>query len=266
MSYPRIAAPSRPTFVDKDGLVGRLAIPHLHLSAMVREGAGEKTLGLALGHIPGTAMPGQKGNVGVAGHRDTLFRCLREIEKNDLILFETFAGRYAYRVENTEIVSPQNVNVLKAHECPELTLVTCYPFYYVGSAPERFIVKARQVSPSQTEPEFTETPPETMAMAVEHKPGVRTVTFEVSKGHSRKLSPGISLGLTGIELAHLRVDGWIWVMPDRRTIWLRDHRAREPVTFYGFIDGKQRELVITNVTAHSVKGYLLVPEDRPPIS
>jgi sortase A len=299
MSYPHIGPPSRPTFLDKEGLVGRLAIPRLHLSAMVREGADEKTLGLALGHIPGTALPGQKGNVGVAGHRDTLFRGLREIDKNDLILFETFAGRYVYRVENTEIVSPQNVNVLKARDCPELTLVTCYPFHYIGSAPERFIVKARQVPQSQADQELTEARQDTARRAnhrdaarqvladdvqepaavrdsgadrvdrtalgrkaIEHKPGVSRVTFEVSKDHSRQLSPGISLGLTGIELAHLRVNGWIWVMPDRRTIWLRDHSAREPVVFYGHLDGKQRELVITGITTNSVKGYLLGPEDR----
>jgi sortase A len=89
---------------------------------------------------------------GVAGHRDTLFRGLRKINKNDLILFETFAGDFTYRVETTKIVRPQNVSVLNAREYPELTLVTCYPFHYVGSAPERFIVKARQVVRSQTEP------------------------------------------------------------------------------------------------------------------
>jgi len=161
---PNIGPPaSRPVPQDKDrdGLVGRLTIPRLHLSAMVREGADETTLSLALGHIPGTALPGQNGNVGVAGHRDALFRGLQRINKNDLILFETFAGDFAYRVEVTEIVRPHNVSVLNAREYPELTLVTCYPFRYVGSAPERFIVKARQLVRSQTERELTEAPQET---------------------------------------------------------------------------------------------------------
>ncbi len=260
---PDISPPASrpaPQDKDKDGLVGRLTIPRLHLSAMVREGADETTLDLALGHIPGTALPGQNGNVGVAGHRDTLFRGLQKINKNDLILFETFAGDFAYRVETTEIVRPQDVSVLNAREHPELTLVTCYPFRYVGSAPERFIVEARQVVRSQTEPEPTEAPRETKRQAVERKPGTTTVLFELSKNHSRQLSHGISLGLTGIDLASSRVNGWIWIMPDRRTIWLRNQRAQKPVVFYGYLDGRRRELVITSVTKDSVTGYLIAPE------
>ena len=131
-------------------LVGRLSIPRLHLRAIVREGAGESSLSLALGHIPHTALPGQIGNIGVAGHRDTIFRGLRGIRKNDLILIETRHGNFAYRVEGTEIVKPDDVAVLHPGHIPELTLVTCYPFYYVGSAPDRFIVKARQVTDNST--------------------------------------------------------------------------------------------------------------------
>jgi sortase A len=134
-----------PAVNHSGGLLGRLTIPRLGLRAVVAEGDGEDTLSLALGHIPSTALPGQDGNVAVAGHRDTIFRGLRDIRKNDLILFETRAGKYAYRVEGTEIVKPNQVNVLKAGRTRELTLVTCYPFHYVGSAPDRFIVKARQV-------------------------------------------------------------------------------------------------------------------------
>lgn len=141
--------PPRPHKIEPNGLVGRLSIPRLHLSAMVREGTGEDTLMLALGHIPSTALPGEKGNVAVAGHRDRLFRGLRAIREKDVILFETLEGNYSYRVESTEIVKPEDVSVLKAGPDPELTLVTCYPFYYVGSAPNRFIVKARQVTPAK---------------------------------------------------------------------------------------------------------------------
>jgi sortase A len=270
ISRPNIIPPGVPRFIDKEGLVGRLSIPRLHLRAMVREGADEKTLGLALGHIRGTPLPWQMGNVGVAGHRDTLFRGLREINKDDLILFETLVGNYAYKVENTEIVKPQNVSVLNAREYPELTLVTCYPFYYVGSAPDRFIVRARQVPQSQVKQDLTDTSQETalpasrpasarQPLAEEHWPTINRVTFEVSKGHSRKVSPGISLGLTGIGLSHLRVNGWIWVMPDRRTIWLRDQGTQVPIVFYGYLDGKRRELVITRVTTNSVIGYVLLP-------
>ena len=141
-----LRAQRRPAAVP-DGLVGRLVIPLLHLGEIVREGDGEGTLSLALGHIPGTALPGQGGNVGVAGHRDTLFRSLRLIGKNDRIQFQTLDGSYDYRVESVAIVKPTDVAVLAPGRHAELTLVTCYPFYFVGAAPDRFIVKARQVSP-----------------------------------------------------------------------------------------------------------------------
>jgi hypothetical protein len=86
------------------------------------------------------------------------------------------------------------------------------------------------------------------------------VGFEVSKGHSQELAPGISLGLTKTDVLYHRADGWMWVMPDRRTIWLRRQSAQEPLTFYGLSDGRKRELVITQVTRNSVVGYLLVPK------
>jgi sortase A len=131
--------------------VGRLMIPRLRLRTMVREGTGETVLTLAAGHIPDTALPGEPGNVGVAGHRDTLFRGLKDIHRNDLILFETPGGKYRYRVESTEIVKPDEVSVLRPGRFPQLTLVTCYPFHYIGSAPQRFIVKARQVEAPRVE-------------------------------------------------------------------------------------------------------------------
>jgi sortase A len=128
-------------------LIGRLAIPRLGLTVMVREGADGKTLHRAVGHIPGTALPGYAGNVALAGHRDTFFRELRNIKKDDTIDFETENGTYRYLVESTDIVGPRDVGVLAASHGQTLTLVTCYPFYYVGSAPKRFIVHAAQVSP-----------------------------------------------------------------------------------------------------------------------
>jgi sortase A len=134
-----------PRVEDSDhAILGRLTIPRLRLSAMVLQGVGEDTLRVALGHIPATALPGQPGNVGIAGHRDTLFRPLRLVHKNDLIVLETQSGKYVYRVQSTKVVGPHDVSVLNSKSSPELTLVTCYPFYYVGSAPERFVVEARQ--------------------------------------------------------------------------------------------------------------------------
>jgi len=134
-----------------DSLIGRLRIPRLQLAVMVREGATSGTLQRAVGHIPGTALPGRNGNVALAGHRDTFFRPLRNIHKNDTIDVETEHGTYRYQVQSTEIVSPRDVSVLKTGNDHVLTLVTCYPFYYVGSAPKRFIVRAVQVGEEAVE-------------------------------------------------------------------------------------------------------------------
>jgi sortase A len=127
-------------------VIGRLEIPRLKLSVMVREGADERTLSRAVGHIPGTALPGKMGNMGLAGHRDTFFRALRDIREDDAIEFETTQGTYRYLVKSTKIVGPRDVSVLATSGGENLTLVTCYPFYYVGSAPKRFIVHAAQVT------------------------------------------------------------------------------------------------------------------------
>jgi sortase A len=269
-SQPRTGpGADRQRSVGEDGLVGRLTIPRLHLRAIVREGTGEGTLGWALGHIPGTAFPGQDGNVGVAGHRDTLFRELGAIKKDDRIDFQTLGGSYAYRVESTQVVEPHNVSVLKRSRHQELTLVTCYPFHYLGSAPDRFIVKARLVSQSPAAHENAEqgqptadapaVQPVGVEGGVERRPGNGRVTFQVSEKHSRELAPGISFGLSRTDVARHRLDGCMWLAPDRRTIWLRDQDARKPIVFYGYRDGKKRELVITSVTRKSVGGYLLMP-------
>lgn len=95
--------------------------------------------------------------------------------------------------------------------------------------------------------------------AIGHKLAVHRVDFEVSKNHSHQLGEGISLGVTSTDTRHRSVSGWMWVMPDRRTIWLKGQNAGQPVVFYGHEDGKKRELVITNVTKGSVTGYLLLP-------
>jgi sortase A len=95
-----------------------------------------------VGHIPGTALPGDSGNVGLAAHRDTFFRRLRDIRPDDEIVLTTPDGTFRYTVEGTKVVEPGDVWVLDPTEEPALTLVTCYPFTYVGSAPQRFIVRA----------------------------------------------------------------------------------------------------------------------------
>jgi len=129
------------------GLIGRIEIPRLLLSVVVVEGIGSATLRRVVGHIPGTALPGQPGNVGLAGHRDTLFRPLKDLRVNDEIQFTTPRGDFRYEVESLRIVDPDDTGVLAASGENVLTLVTCYPFYYIGPAPKRWIVRARQVSP-----------------------------------------------------------------------------------------------------------------------
>jgi len=123
--------------------LGHIEIPRLGVSAIVRSGSDSRTLRLAVGHIPGTAFPGEAGNVGLAGHRDTFFRQLRNIRADDLITIATGNGTYTYRVERTTIVNPADVWVLDPTGSGTLTLVTCYPFSYIGSAPQRFVVRAR---------------------------------------------------------------------------------------------------------------------------
>lgn len=136
---------ARPLRQDRS-LIGKVAVPRLGLSAMVREGTDDNTLRRAVGHIQGTALPGSPGNVGLAGHRDSFFRGLRNIKRNDRIVMRTLDGNYEYQVESIRIVAPTNTDVLRASESNELTLVTCFPFNFVGSAPRRYIVKARQVN------------------------------------------------------------------------------------------------------------------------
>jgi sortase A len=125
------------------GLIGRIEIPRLGVSTVVIEGTSTTTLRRAVGHIEGTALPGQPGNVGLSGHRDTFFRPLRNIRENDIITLTTLVGAHRYRVVSTQIVLPDNVAVLAPEESEVLTLVTCYPFYFVGPAPYRFIVRAK---------------------------------------------------------------------------------------------------------------------------
>lgn len=123
-------------------VVGRIEIPRLGLKAMILEGVSQRTLALAVGHIPGAVLPGKVGNAGIAGHRDTFFRGLQGIHENDAIVVTTLDGSYRYRVNSRAVVGPRDTRVLEDSTQPSLTLVTCYPFRYLGPAPERFIVHA----------------------------------------------------------------------------------------------------------------------------
>jgi sortase A len=138
--------PTAPVVAPRNGeVVGQLEIPRLGVFVMVVEGAEPGDLKHAVGHITGTSLPGEPGNVGIAGHRDTFFRPLRFTQRGDRIALRTLRGTYRYRVIFTTLVRPADVQVLNPIGRDALTLVTCYPFYYVGPAPERFIVRAERL-------------------------------------------------------------------------------------------------------------------------
>jgi sortase A len=125
--------------------VGRIEVPRLNLRAIIAEGTDARTLRRAVGHLAGTPLPGEAGNVVLAGHRDTFFRALKDIREDDVVRITTPRGRFEYVVEATAVVEPTRTDVLDATALPSVTLVTCYPFYLVGDAPDRFVVRARLI-------------------------------------------------------------------------------------------------------------------------
>jgi sortase A len=128
--------------------MAELSVPRLHLYAPMFDGTDDATLDRGVGHIADTALPGGNGNVGVAGHRDGFFRRLKDIQVGDTIEIAAGDESTTYRVDRVEIVTPSDVEVLKSGSTATLTLVTCYPFYFVGHAPQRFIVQATLVEHS----------------------------------------------------------------------------------------------------------------------
>jgi sortase A len=142
---PPAPARARPRRTEAEPALARLEIPRLGVSAIVDEGDDDRTLGRAVGRVPESARPGEPGNVVLAGHRDTFFRPLRRIRVNDRIRLVVPPHTYEYRVESIRVVEPEETSVLASNGAEELTLVTCYPFYFVGHAPQRFIVKASRV-------------------------------------------------------------------------------------------------------------------------
>lgn len=141
-----VAPPKEKKAARDPSALGRIEIPRLGLEAIIRDGADEKTLARAVGLVPGAAQPGESGNVVLAGHRDTFFRPLRKIRVNDTIRVVVPPNAYEYRVDSMRIVTPEDTSVLQSKGVEELTLVTCYPFRFVGPAPDRFIVSATRVN------------------------------------------------------------------------------------------------------------------------
>jgi sortase A len=138
------SADSTPRIYFEGQSLGWIEIPRLGILAVVAHGDDSGTLSRAVGHIPGTAFPGQGGNVGLAGHRDTFFRSLQDIQGEDTIRLVMPERVYEYRVEAATIVKPDRVDVLESTRASTLTLVTCYPFEYIGLAPYRFVIRATE--------------------------------------------------------------------------------------------------------------------------
>ena len=135
-----------PKATSSEAVIGRLEIASIGLTVPVLDNYDPDSLKRGVGHIPGTATPGGLGNLGLAGHRDTFLRPLRNIRLGMEVDVVTAVGRFRYTVDSTEIVTPDQVSVLDIHDRPELTLITCYPFDFIGAAPRRFIVHAHLLS------------------------------------------------------------------------------------------------------------------------
>jgi sortase A len=136
---------NRPSAVAKQGeILGRIEIPRLGMMVAIVEGTTSRTLRLGVGHIKGTALPGEPGNAGIAGHRDTYFRALKDIRVQDDIQIQTATGLSHYEVDRVQIVAPGDTGILAPSAGSDLTLVTCYPFHYIGAAPQRFVVHAHR--------------------------------------------------------------------------------------------------------------------------
>ena len=138
--------PDEPAAFREGDVVGKLDIPRIGISVITLQGIETDTLILGAGHVPGTPLPGSNGNAAIAAHRDTFFRNLKAILVDDRIQFATVQGTYEYVVDSTEIVAPEDTQVMESRGRSELTLITCYPFYFVGSAPKRFVVHARPIT------------------------------------------------------------------------------------------------------------------------
>ena len=143
-----VAAPGAAVPPNSGTALADLSIPRLNLSAIVFHGSDRHTLSIGVGHVEDTAFPGEPGNVAIAGHRDTFFRPLRNVQVGDDVFLATPRDRLHYRVSSLSVVGANEISVLLPTENPTLTLITCYPFWVLGRAPDRFVVRATRVADS----------------------------------------------------------------------------------------------------------------------
>jgi LPXTG-site transpeptidase (sortase) family protein len=144
-STSRLATATRRE-VLASGLIGRIQIPRFHVHALLIEGTDPRALRRAVGHVPATALPGEPGNVVIAGHRDSFFSYLKDVQPGDRVWITTPDGKFEYSVESMRVVRPEQTEVLGTTPIPTLTLITCYPFHHLGPAPERYVVSARLIA------------------------------------------------------------------------------------------------------------------------
>lgn len=140
-----------PLMVPRGKPFSHLEIPRLHTSLYVVEGSDAQSLKKGPGHVRGSAMPGERGNCVIAGHRDLHFRALKDIQLGDRVYVQDAQGKFCYRVTGTKIISPKQIEVLQPTKDSELHLITCYPFYFLGHAPQRFVVTAQLESADQSQ-------------------------------------------------------------------------------------------------------------------
>jgi len=157
-SEKRVAAYERSLAEHFDPPLAVLRISKVHLEVPVLEGTDDLVLDRGVGHIVGTNRPGEDGNIGIAGHRDGFFRVLKDVGLGDTIELVTPRKTDVFTIDQITLVDPNNVSVLRRTEARTLTLVTCYPFYFVGSAPQRYIVQASIRSSDTVKPEDTKQP------------------------------------------------------------------------------------------------------------
>jgi LPXTG-site transpeptidase (sortase) family protein len=263
----RVEAPVAFVPPPEQTVVGKLSIPRLGVYATIREGTTRATSGQAVGHITGTALPGQNGTVGIAGQHDPALGRLSEIAPSDEIRIQTDDSVYLYKVDNATSLKPDETLVVRTGAYPGMTLLADVPG-------DRFVVRARQVAqiplvdaasaspapPAQTEPPAPsrgiQTFPQQRSDTGTAEPQ-RRIAFEVDRNRSRELAPGISIGLTSTDPNRETVDAWLWLMPDKRAVWLRDQKAGSPVAFETSGRPSQWRLVVTQVTPGSMRGYLM---------
>jgi sortase A len=134
---------------DEGEKIGEISIPKLGMSVPIYEGTSEEELGKGAGHYSNSVMPGEDNNTVISGHRDTVFRSLEEVGENDLIEVETAKGKYTYRIEKVRIVDAEDKTVIVPKPEATLTLTTCYPFTYIGDAPERYVLVGNLINSSE---------------------------------------------------------------------------------------------------------------------